>query len=93
MVHVITAMKKLNPHCTSDNFQPVADMIGWTAIVHAYCRFPIMIMAITAAASRNQRFITSGPPRVSRGGQICRQQPGCGVHRACVRHFDPQPFS
>ena len=31
MVHVITAMKKLNPHCTSDNFQPVADMIGVSA--------------------------------------------------------------
>src|SRR3954447_8477022 len=57
IVQVITAMKKLNPHCTSDNFQPVADMIGWTAMVHAYCRFPIIIMATTAAASRNQRFI------------------------------------
>src|SRR5690349_22210509 len=53
---VITAMKNVNPHCTSDNFQPVPDIIGWTNMVQAYCRFPIMIIATTAAHSRNQRF-------------------------------------
>src|SRR5690349_10103673 len=93
MLHVITAMKKLNPHWTWDNFQPVADMIGWTAIVHAYCRFPIMIMATTAAASRNQRFIVSGPPPVSCVGQIYRKQPCRGVYRPGIRHLDPESFS
>jgi hypothetical protein len=28
MVQVITAMKMVNPHCTSESFQCVADIIG-----------------------------------------------------------------
>ena len=49
MVQVITAMKTVNPHCTSDNFQCVADIRGWTHIVQAYCRFPIIAIDTTAA--------------------------------------------
>ena len=50
IVHVSKAMKSVKPHWTSDNFQSVAAMIGWTKRVQAYCRFPIMIIATTAAA-------------------------------------------
>ena len=64
IVHVITAMKIVNPHCTSDSFQCVADIMGWTNSVQAYCRFPIMIIAMTAAMSLIQRFtFISSPPR------------------------------
>ncbi len=49
-------MKSVNASCTSESFQPVAPMIGWTKSVQAYCRFAIMIIATTAALSRTQRF-------------------------------------
>jgi hypothetical protein len=35
----------------SERCQPVADCIGSTNSVHAYCKFAIMIIAISAATS------------------------------------------
>src|SRR5262249_54239249 len=62
IVQVITAMKTVNPHCTSDSFQCVAAINGWTHIVQAYCRLPIIAIEMTAAIKRIQRFI-KGPSR------------------------------
>jgi hypothetical protein len=55
MSHVSQAMKKVNPHWTSDSFQWVAAMMGFTNKVQAYCRFAIIIIATTAALKRIQR--------------------------------------
>ena len=54
--HVPSAMKNVNPHCTSESDQPVAVMNGLTKNVQAYCRLPIRIITKTAARSRTQRF-------------------------------------
>jgi hypothetical protein len=53
---VITAIKIVNPHCAWESFQCVAVIRGCTNNVHAYCRLPIMIIAVIAAISRAQRF-------------------------------------
>src|ERR1039458_5829082 len=57
IIQVSNAMKRVNPHCTWDNFQPVAPIIGFTKSAHAYWRFAIIIIATTAAINRTQRFI------------------------------------
>jgi hypothetical protein len=49
--HVWNRMKSVNASWISDSFQPVADCIGFTNSVHAYCRFAIMIIAISDATS------------------------------------------
>ncbi len=41
----------MNAHWISDNFQPVACCIGLTNSVQEYCRFAIMVIAITDATS------------------------------------------
>ena len=48
-------MNSVNAHWMSDSFQPVPACIGLTNSVQAYCRFAIMIIAITDATSWNQR--------------------------------------
>ena len=56
MVIVPRKMYSVKAHCTSDSFQPVSLIIGVTNRVHAYCMFPFMTIAVTAAVSRIQRF-------------------------------------
>ena len=56
MAHVSKKMNNVKPHCTSLNFQCVAARIGSTNNVQAYCKFAIIIIAITAAPSLTQRF-------------------------------------
>ena len=44
-------MNSVNAHWMSDSFQPVAVCIGLTNSVHEYCRFAIMIIAMSDATS------------------------------------------
>ena len=44
-------MNSVNAHWISDSFQPVPWRIGSTNSVQAYCRFAIMIIAISDATS------------------------------------------
>src|SRR4030095_15239571 len=41
----------------SESFQPVPDCSGFTKSVHAYCRFAIMIIAMSDAHSWNHRLL------------------------------------
>ena len=47
----------MNAHWMSDSFQPVPCCSGLTNSVQAYCRFAIMIIAISDAHSWNQRLL------------------------------------
>ncbi len=53
---VPSAMYSVNAHCTCDSFHPVSFTIGVTNKVHAYCMFPFITIAVTAALNRTQRF-------------------------------------
>src|SRR6185436_4420716 len=71
-------MKSVNAHWISDSFQPVPTRIGSTNSVHAYCRFAIMIIAITDATSWNQRlciFTISSAPLSVRPSTRARADP------------------
>src|ERR1019366_1003024 len=56
MAQVSSAMKSVQPHWTSESFQPVALVNGPVNSVQPYCRLAIMIIAVTAAPRRIQRF-------------------------------------
>ncbi len=56
MDQVSSAMNSVQAHCTSESFQPVALVSGPVNRVQPYCRLAIMIIAVTAAPSRIQRF-------------------------------------
>src|SRR5580765_8377880 len=51
MAQVSSAMNSVQPHWTSDSFQPVALVSGPVNSVQPYCGFAIMIIAVTAAPS------------------------------------------
>ena len=49
-------MNSVNANWMSESFQPVPFCSGLTNSVQAYCRFAIMIIAMSDAPSWNQRF-------------------------------------
>jgi hypothetical protein len=49
--HVWKRMKSANAYWMSDSFQPVPRCSGCTNSVQAYCRFAIMIIAMSDATS------------------------------------------
>ena len=57
-------MNSVNANWMSESFQPVPSCSGWTNSVQAYCRFAIMIIAMSDAHSWNQRLLmfTALPP-------------------------------
>src|SRR5262249_34445963 len=76
------------PNCTSDNFEWVANIRGWTHIVQGYCRFPIIAIATTPAVNAPNGSLAWLP----RG--ICSfEQLGASVDRASVGHVNSEAFT